>query len=492
MITVLYLLLPSHVLANEHGLLYGKTMIIGKTINAPITTTDVLTNGDLNDSITLQYANTSEFIANVAYYEFPNPVIINAYAVKTNGNGVPDVVFYDSNKNELSRITNQASNFTRVEITPVENVSIVSFANTKSWGFRLYEVDVFGEIDPEPDNDKIPPSAPNGLKVINIGDGTASISWNDNTEPDLAGYRIYLNGNLVNDSLITTNQYTFDELTNGNTYTAQISAVDLAGNESELSAGVTFTPEQDKPPEPPKWLKATPGVEEVILTWTANKEPDLNGYYVYRDGGRISSIVSGTTYTDTGLTPGTEYSYYVTAADAAGHESEPSETVTVTTNTEYAIIPPTNVNATPNRSDMEIIVSWSAVPDATTYKIFKNGLIISETSETSYIDRDVEIGQLYKYRIASVIDGEQSSLSKVAQARILEEFDFENPLNFAAPDIVQTAWNFVKTYDQYVILLLGIIFAPVALGLIVWLQKKVPSSPRTRSRAKGVEVNERQ
>lgn len=370
---------------------------------------------------------------------------------------------------------------------PIHNVVNVFIYNDYKYSRQVWEVNLWGYP-----TDKQPPKAPTNVKVIDKTATKATVVWNENTEPDLAGYRIYLNGNLVNDSLVTTNQYTFDDLTNGNTYTAQISAVDLAGNESELSAGVTFTPEQDKPPEPPKWLKATPGVEEVILTWTANKEPDLNGYYVYRDGGRISSIVSGTTYTDTGLTPGTEYSYYVTAADAAGHESEPSETVTVTTNTEYAIIPPTNVNATPNRSDMEIIVSWSAVPDATTYKIFKNGLIISETSETSYIDKDVEIGQLYKYRIASVIDGEQSSLSKVAQARILEEFDFENPLNFAAPDIVQTAWNFVKTYDQYVILLLGIIFAPVALGLIVWLQKKVPSSPRTRSRAKGVEVNERQ
>lgn len=418
---------------------------------------------------------------------FDSPMTITHYYVST-ANTNFSINLTDKNNKVYALNRNSRNNI--IELSdPITDVVRLTISRSGAYGTDLYEVNLWGY---DPYNDKIPPSAPNGLKVINIGDGTASISWNDNTEPDLAGYRIYLNGNLVNDSLITTNQYTFDELTNGNTYTAQISAVDLAGNESELSAGVTFTPEQDKPPESPKWLKATPGVEEVILTWTANKEPDLNGYYVYRDGGRISSIVSGTTYTDTGLTPGTEYSYYVTAADAAGHESEPSETVTVTTNTEYAIIPPTNVNATPNRSDMEIIVSWSAVPDATTYKIFKNGLIISETSETSYIDKDVEIGQLYKYRIASVIDGEQSSLSNVAQARILEEFDFENPLNFAAPDIVQTAWNFVKTYDQYVILLLGIIFAPVALGLIVWLQKKVPSSPRTRSRAKGVEVNERQ
>ena len=66
----------------------------------------------------------------------------------------------------------------------------------------------------------------------------------------------------------------------------------------------------------------------VALGWSASTDTGgagLVGYRVYRDGSATApASVTGTTFTDTGLTPGTNYSYVVTAFDAASNESAAS------------------------------------------------------------------------------------------------------------------------------------------------------------------------
>jgi len=71
-------------------------------------------------------------------------------------------------------------------------------------------------------------------------------------------------------------------------------------------------------------------VGQVELIWTANAEPDLAGYKVYRrdDGGpprRISqALVSTPIFHDSSVELGHTYAYEVTAVDLAGNESRPS------------------------------------------------------------------------------------------------------------------------------------------------------------------------
>ncbi len=71
----------------------------------------------------------------------------------------------------------------------------------------------------------------------------------------------------------------------------------------------------------------------MTLTWTANSEPDLAGYNVYRSavsGGSVTKLnsapVTGTTYDDAPPGTGTFY-YVVTAVDTSGNESAPSAEV---------------------------------------------------------------------------------------------------------------------------------------------------------------------
>jgi len=91
--------------------------------------------------------------------------------------------------------------------------------------------------------DPFPPEKPTGLKAVE-GDGKLDVSWNANTEDDLAGYIVYLDGERLTDEPIRTTSYRIDGLTNGKTYHVNVAAVDREGNRS-LQAYVWPTPKED-------------------------------------------------------------------------------------------------------------------------------------------------------------------------------------------------------------------------------------------------------
>jgi hypothetical protein len=88
--------------------------------------------------------------------------------------------------------------------------------------------------------DVTPPAAPRGLRSV-TGDGEAKLSWLSNTEPDVAGYRVYMSPcasgpDCPYDRVGATMGTQFVvPLANGVTRFFAVSAYDRAGNESELS-----------------------------------------------------------------------------------------------------------------------------------------------------------------------------------------------------------------------------------------------------------------
>ncbi|MFO8006741.1 MAG: PA14 domain-containing protein, partial [Candidatus Brocadiia bacterium] len=79
------------------------------------------------------------------------------------------------------------------------------------------------------------------------------------------------------------------------------------------------------PPAAPTGLTATAASEsQVNLNWDDNTEGDLDSYNVYRDGSQIATGVASSSYSDTGLSPSTQYCYTVTAVDTSSNESTES------------------------------------------------------------------------------------------------------------------------------------------------------------------------
>jgi hypothetical protein len=88
--------------------------------------------------------------------------------------------------------------------------------------------------------------------------------------------------------------------------------------------------------QPPTNLTATGGNAQVTLSWNASSGSGLAGYDVYRQNSgtfvSIATVGKTTTYTDTGLTNGTTYTYEVKAISTSGSQTAPSNTASATPN----------------------------------------------------------------------------------------------------------------------------------------------------------------
>ena len=102
--------------------------------------------------------------------------------------------------------------------------------------------------------DTVPPAAPSGVSAT-AGDGRVSLTWTANTDPDLAGYKVYRSASLPvstagtpvsGGSLLTTPSFTDTTVTNGVTYHYVVQAVDGSGNAAS-AAPVSATPQAVAP-----------------------------------------------------------------------------------------------------------------------------------------------------------------------------------------------------------------------------------------------------
>ena len=198
--------------------------------------------------------------------------------------------------------------------------------------------------------DNVPPATPTGFSATGA-DGRVNLTWTANSDSDLAGYKLYRStaspvpttGTPLNGpTLIAKTATTYTDATGvvGTPYFYALVAADTSGNDSSPSAEASGTPLADlTPPVAPTDLAGSPHSNRVDLTWTANGEPDLAGYNVYRSltsgvtkaGSPINgSLVTGASYSDATAVNGTPYFYAISAVDASANESGLSGEITVT------------------------------------------------------------------------------------------------------------------------------------------------------------------
>ena len=141
----------------------------------------------------------------------------------------------------------------------------------------------------------------------------------------------------------------------------------------------------------------------MSLSWNASTDNSggsgVAGYDVFRDGTNVGSP-TGTSFTVTGLTANTAFSFRVRARDNAGNASAQSGALSVTTNPSggnCTTLPsvPGNLVST-GKSSSSVSLSWNASnPGANctvTYDVFQNGAQVRNFLARLVAKRLVELG----------------------------------------------------------------------------------------------------
>jgi hypothetical protein len=77
--------------------------------------------------------------------------------------------------------------------------------------------------------DVFPPATPSDLRALAVDSGV-ELSWGSNSEPDLAGYRVFRDGVPIHEGLLESANYSDQPLSAGQTVVYQVTAVDRSGN----------------------------------------------------------------------------------------------------------------------------------------------------------------------------------------------------------------------------------------------------------------------
>jgi chitodextrinase len=200
-------------------------------------------------------------------------------------------------------------------------------------------------------------------------------------------------------------------------------------------SSATGTPPDTEAPTVPANLTATAiSSSQINLTWNASTDNiGVTGYKIFRDSSQVGTSVT-TSFSDTGLSASTTYTYTVSAYDAAGNESGQSISVSAITQppaTEtHTHTVPANLQATAISSS-QIILSWSALTDnigVIGYNIYRNGTQLTTTTNTSYSDIGLSPSTTYNYTVSAYdAAGNESGQSIASSATTLSLDDATLP-----------------------------------------------------------------
>jgi len=258
---------------------------------------------------------------------------------------------------------------------------------------------------------------------------------------------------------------TITGLTNGTAYTVSVVATNAAGN-SAASATAAVTPRTV--PGAPQNVVATAGNSAVQIAWDApasNGGSVITGYTVTGSPAGSCTTNGSTSCVITGLTNGTEYTFTVTATNAAGtgiaSDGETATPVTVPTQ-------PVSVTATGGANS--VLVTWQAPADSggspvTSYTV--NGAPSGScvTASTECLITGLTNGELYNFTVFATSDVGDGLPSAAAAARtwavpsVPQNLTLKRPSQNAAKNglgQIRASWlppvsNGGSTITQYVV-----------------------------------------
>lgn len=302
----------------------------------------------------------------------------------------------------------------------------------------------------------IAPDPPTGLSGVSVSPTSSKLSWTapaNNGGSKITGYKIEVKiipgdyAVLVANNANTTYKHT--DLTTGKTYIYRVSAINSAGTSNpssevvvkptKVSSVTNNSPTTIQPPTTqsstssnnvapgqPTGLTATmTSSSSILLSWAApsNTGVLITGYRIEfkTDTDQWSVLVPNTgiisSYSITGLTTGTTYTYRISAINSVG-TGNPSNAISIATK---STITPTALTAVAT-SPTSILLLWVTPSQnfgqiISGYKIERNlgnnnfDTVVSSTGSTTtrYTVTGLTTGKLYTFVVSAVYPGGTSS-----------------------------------------------------------------------------------
>ena len=216
-------------------------------------------------------------------------------------------------------------------------------------------------------------------------------------------YNVYRDGKMVNST--SENSYMDFKLKYGTEFAYTVAALDHQGDEGARSAAVFATthPEVRKPVK----LNAESGTGEMTLTWKS--DGPVIQYYIYQNGTLVDSTTELTISITTAA--GDENCFSVSGIDQYGTQGPKSDPAC----DKSMVAPPDSIQVT-NFFNQNTL-TWAAMSGASSYNIYRNGKMLSNTANLVYKDKGLKWDKEFKYHMTSMtrdgVEGPESETFKV-------------------------------------------------------------------------------
>ncbi|WDT74630.1 MAG: fibronectin type III domain-containing protein [Candidatus Manganitrophus sp.] len=203
----------------------------------------------------------------------------------------------------------------------------------------------------------------------------ASLSWDANTESDLAGYKVYFGtaSRSYGAPVDVGNQtaYTVTGLSEGQTYYFAVTAYNDADSESAFSAEVSKTFADTVSPVLSSMAAGSITSTGAVITWTTNEAATAQVEYgtttAYGSSSALrSTLLTSHTRTLSGLAPSTLYHYRVISRDAAGNTATSGDNTFTTAVAPDTTPPAISGISAGNLTPTSATVSWTTNESADT------------------------------------------------------------------------------------------------------------------------------
>ncbi|HVO28767.1 MAG TPA: fibronectin type III domain-containing protein [Candidatus Paceibacterota bacterium] len=288
------------------------------------------------------------------------------------------------------------------------------------YSYTVSSYDIYGNISPQTTptaalsvvGDTIPPTAPTDL-VATPSSSSIQLSWGASTDNvGVVGYYISRNGiRIQTTNPISGTTYTDTGLATGVAYTYSVIAYDAARNTSApVNISATTLLDTQPPSVPAGVMAAAASPTQINLTWQPSYDNvQVSGYAIYRNSTLVTDTnTTSTSYSDTGLTPQTTYSYRVAAYDEVGNASAQSLPPVSATTMPQDFTPPSTppgvtVTAT---SPTAVTIAWQPSTDNVAvagYYVYRDSSEIATlpSSTLNYQDSGLATGTAYLYTVAA-------------------------------------------------------------------------------------------